>query len=104
MNIEKIAAAIEADAGEKIPGLRDSLAEMENDERTRVHTPEQVALRDARKALGLTQDAFARLIQTPVATVRDWEQGRFSPPGSALFVARLALEHPEVVRKYVEAP
>jgi putative transcriptional regulator len=44
------------------------------------------------------------LSQTPVATVRDWEQGRFSPPGSALFVARLALEHPEVVRKYVEAP
>lgn len=81
MKIEDIATAIEVDAGEAIPGLRDSLAEMECDERARVHTPQQIALRDARQALGLTQDGFARLIQTPVGTVRDWEQGHFITAG-----------------------
>jgi putative transcriptional regulator len=83
MNTVVIAKAIEADAGEAIPGLRDSLAEMAADERGRTHTPEQIALREARVTLGLSQPAFARLIDTPVKTVRDWEQGRFPPPGAA---------------------
>jgi putative transcriptional regulator len=38
----------------------------------------------------------------PVGTGRDWEQGRFAPPGSALLVARLAVEHPEVLRPYAD--
>jgi putative transcriptional regulator len=83
IDLEAIAKAIEADAGEPIPGLRESLAEMAADERARTHTPEQIALREARAVLGLSQPAFARLIDTPVGTVRDWEQGRFPPPGSA---------------------
>ncbi|MBK1724541.1 helix-turn-helix domain-containing protein [Thiocystis violacea] len=98
--LEQVAQAIEADAGEAIPGLRESLAEMAADERRRTYTQEQLALRAARAALGLSQPAFARLLQTPVGTVRDWEQGRFPPPGSALLVARLAVEHPEVLRPY----
>ena len=99
----RVANAIEADAGEPIPGLRESLAEMAADQRARVHTAEQIALRAARSALGLSQPEFARLLQTPVGTVRDWEQGRFAPPGSALLVARLAVEHPEVLRPYLQA-
>ena len=99
----RVANAIEADAGEPTPGLRESLAEMASDQRARVHTAEQIALRAARSALGLSQPEFARLLQTPVGTVRDWEQGRFAPPGSALLVARLAVEHPEVLRPYLQA-
>lgn len=101
--LEQVAQAIEADADEAIPGLRESLAEMAADERGRTYTREQLALRAARTALGLSQPAFARLLQTPVGTVRDWEQGRFPPPGSALLVARLAVEHPEVLRPYAAA-
>ncbi|WP_236848715.1 helix-turn-helix domain-containing protein [Candidatus Thiodictyon syntrophicum] len=103
MPLEQIAQAIEADAGEPLPGLRESLAEMAADERGRTYTREQLALRAARTALGLSQPAFARLLQTPVGTVRDWEQGRFPPPGSALLVARLAVEHPEILRPYAAA-
>ncbi len=103
MPLEQVAQAIEADAGEAIAGLRASLAEMAADERGRSYTQEQLALRAARTALGLSQPAFARLLQTPVGTVRDWEQGRFPPPGSALLVARLAVEHPEVLRPYAAA-
>ncbi len=100
MPLEQVAQAIEADAGEAIPGLRESLAEMAADERGRTYTQEQLALRAARTALGLSQLAFARLLQHSVGTVRDWEQGRSPPPsGSALLVARLAVEHPgEVLR------
>ncbi len=98
--LDRIADAIEADAGEPITGLRESLAEMAADVRARSYTPEQLALRSARTALGLSQLAFARLLKTPVGTVRDWEQGRFPPPGSALLVARLAAEHPEVLLPY----
>lgn len=97
--VDQVAAAIEADAGEAIPGLRESLAEMAADARGRTYTQE-LALRAARAALGLSQPAFARLLQTPLGTVRDWEQGRFAPPGSALLVARLAVEHPQIVRAY----
>lgn len=102
-DLERIAAAIEADAGEPIKGLRESLMEMESDQRGRSYTTEQLTLRAARTALGLSQPAFARLIGTPVATVRHWEQGRFAPPGSALLVARIALEHPEILRPYAES-
>jgi len=99
-DLERIAVAIEADAGEPVPGIRQSLAEMAMAARGRTYTPAQLALREARAVLGLSQRAFARLLGTPVATVRDWEQGRFPPPGSALLVARLAREHPEVLRPY----
>jgi putative transcriptional regulator len=101
--LEQVAAAIEADAGTVIPGLRESLAEAAADARGRTYTPAQLALREARTALGLSQPAFAALLQTPVGTVRDWEQGRFPPPGAALLVARLAVEHPEVLRPYAAA-
>ncbi|MBP8198385.1 MAG: helix-turn-helix domain-containing protein [Chromatiaceae bacterium] len=99
-DLERIAVAIEADAGGPVPGIRQSLAEMAMEARGRTYTPAQLALREARAVLGLSQGAFARLLCTPVATVRDWEQGRFPPPGSALLVARLAREHPEVLRPY----
>jgi putative transcriptional regulator len=100
-DLERIAAAIEADAGEPVPGIRQSLAEMAIGARGRTYTPAQLALREARAVLGLSQLTFARLLRTPVATVRDWEQGRFPPPGSALLVARLAREHPEVLKPYL---
>ncbi len=97
MDIEKIAKAIEADAGEPLEGLRKSLAEMQQGEFAGETTPEQSLLRAARKSLGLSQAQFAELIDTPVATLRDWEQGRFKPPGSALVLCRIALKHPEVL-------
>ncbi len=43
LNIEKIAAAIEADAGEALPGLRQSLAEAKAGSFAQIHTPEQIA-------------------------------------------------------------
>jgi putative transcriptional regulator len=99
MNIDRIARDIEADAGEEIPGLREGLADMQAERVGRRYTPEQLLVRSARTRLGLSQQAFADLIRTPVATLRDWEQGRSTPPGAALRLMEIAVKHPEVVRE-----
>lgn len=95
INIDKVAAAIEADAGEALLDLRQALAEAKAG-LGRVTTPEQILVRQAREKSGLTQTAFAERIATPVATLRDWEQGRFAPPGGVLCLLRLIIKHPEL--------
>jgi uncharacterized protein (DUF4415 family) len=45
LRVEKVAAAIEADAGQALPGLREALAEAKEGRAGRVHTPEQVVAR-----------------------------------------------------------
>jgi putative transcriptional regulator len=95
MNIEKIAKAIEADAGEPLPDLRQALEEAKA-RVGRVTTPEQMLVRQAREASGMSQSTFAERIGTPVATLRDWEQGRFAPSGAVLRLLRLMIKHPEL--------
>lgn len=97
MDIDRIAKAIEDDAGHPIDGLRDSLAEMEKEQWSREYTPDQLLIISARRSLGLSQTKFAALIGTPVGTLRDWEQGRFSPPGSALVLCKIALKNPDAL-------
>ncbi|MGU3538851.1 helix-turn-helix domain-containing protein [Methylobacterium sp. A54F] len=53
-------------------------------------TPDQLAtmrrtpqVRVIRRALGLSQDAFAARFRIPVGTLRDWEQGRKEPDAAA---------------------
>ncbi len=97
-NIERLASAIEADAQEALPDLRQALAEAMAG-LGRVTTPEQMLVRQARAKAGLTQAAFAKRIETPVATLRDWEQGRFAPPGGVVCLLRLIVKHPELSRE-----
>lgn len=94
-DIDAVARAIEADAGEVLPDLRQALKEAKEG-LGRVTTPEQILVRQARQKTGLTQADFAERIGTPVATLRDWEQGRFSPPGAALKLLQLIVMHPEL--------
>ena len=98
MDIEAIAMAIEADAGEALPELRQALEEAKAG-MGRVTTAEQVLVRSARAKTGLSQQAFAERIATPVATLRDWEQGRFAPPGGVLCLLRIIVRHPELLEE-----
>lgn len=95
-DIETVARAIEADAGEALPDIRTALAEVKSGNVGRVTTPEQILLRQARAKAGLTQLEFAKRIDTPAATLRDWEQGRFAPPGGVVCLLRLIIKHPEL--------
>jgi len=98
IDIEAVAKAIETDAGETLPDLRQALMEAQAGT-GRVTTLEQILVRQARERTGLTQVAFAERIDTPVSTLRDWEQGRFAPPGGVLCLLRLISAHPELVRE-----
>jgi putative transcriptional regulator len=98
IDVEKVASAIESDAGEALPDLRQALAQAKAGI-GRVTTPEQMLVRQAREKSGLTQAAFAERIETPVATLRDWEQGRFVPPGGVLCLLRLIIKHPELSKE-----
>jgi putative transcriptional regulator len=102
MDIEAIAKAIEADAGEALPELRQALEEAKAGI-GRVTTAEQVLVRSARVKAGLSQQAFAERIATPVATLRDWEQGRFAPPGGVLCLLRIIVRHPELLEEMAAA-
>lgn len=102
IDVETVARAIEADAGEVLPDLREALREARRGSVTRTTTPEQLIVRRARERSGLSQAAFAERIATPVATLRDWEQGRFVPPGGVLCLLRLLDAHPELLNELVE--
>jgi putative transcriptional regulator len=69
--------------------------------RVRVVNPEN-DVASARLKLGLTQEAFAKLLDTPVGTVRGWEQGRRQPPPSAKVLMRVATKYPEEVLECAE--
>lgn len=79
-----------------LPDIRAALAEVKSGVKGRVTTPEQILLHQARQRTGLTQAAFAQLIATPLATLRDWEQGRFAPPGAVACLLRLLVSRPEL--------
>lgn len=88
--------------------LKDSIRQMKAIEkgelapaRVRVVNPEN-EVAHARQQLGLTQEAFAKLLDTPVGTIRGWEQGRRQPPPSAKVLMRVATKYPEQVLECAE--
>lgn len=52
INTEKLAAAIEADAGVAVPDLRQALAEAKAGKFAAIHTPEQIAARKPGRPAG----------------------------------------------------
>lgn len=52
LNLQKVAKAIEADAGQSLPGLREALAEAKAGKVAAVHTPEQIAARKRGRPAG----------------------------------------------------
>jgi putative transcriptional regulator len=70
IDIEKEAAAIEADFGEALPDLRQALAEAKAG-LGRITTPEQILAHQAQQKSGLIQVEFDEQTKTLVATLRD---------------------------------
>ena len=50
-----------------------------------------------RAATGLSQAKFAKVIDVPVGTLRNWEQGRRDPTGPAKVLLRAIQKDPEHV-------
>jgi putative transcriptional regulator len=55
-----------------------------------------------RRALHLTQEAFAARYQIPVGTLRDWEQGRTEPDQPAKAYLRAIAGDPQAVWRALE--
>lgn len=64
---------------------------------SRVFEFPETEVRALREQFGLSQDKFAHLVGISVGTLRNWEQGRRKPEGSARVLLRAASLHPEVL-------
>jgi len=60
----------------------------------RIDEPDVKAVREQ---YGLSQAKFAALMGISVGTLRNWEQGRRQPEGSARVLLRVVARHPEAV-------
>lgn len=65
--------------------------------------PAAVDVRVIRKRLGLSQSEFARRFGFGLATVRDWEQGRYQPDQAARSYLLVIEREPEVVGRALQA-
>ncbi len=54
-------------------------------------------VKEIRSKFNLTQVEFANLLNISVATLRNWEQGRRKPEGSARVLLNVANSNPEVL-------
>lgn len=56
-----------------------------------------------RKRLGMTQDQFAEALRIPLATLRNWEQGRFAMDPAARSLLRIVARDPKAAFKALAA-
>jgi putative transcriptional regulator len=58
---------------------------------------DETDIRSLRESHGLSQSKFAALMGISVGTLRNWEQGRRKPEGSARVLLQVVAKHPEAV-------
>ena len=58
--------------------------------------------RRVRRRLGLTQVEFARRIDVPHETIRNWEQGKRGPTGAARALLRILDKAPETALRVLD--
>ncbi len=58
-----------------------------------------MAVKEIRRATGLSQAKFARMVDVQIGTLRNWEQGRREPAGPAKALLRAISKDPEHVLK-----
>jgi putative transcriptional regulator len=68
---------------------------------SRVTRFEEPDVRSLRERHGLSQSKFAILMGISVGTLRNWEQGRRKPEGSARVLLKVVERHPEAVFEVV---
>lgn len=85
---------------------RDALAAAEADPENSPLTPTELGRmqrapdpRAIRESLGLSQREFAEAYQLSLATIRDWEQGRYQPDQAARTLLRLIARQPKLVEE-----
>ncbi|MBF0109300.1 MAG: transcriptional regulator [Magnetococcales bacterium] len=62
-----------------------------------VNVPDTVDVKMIRMSQNLNQAEFANRYGFPLGTVKNWEQGRRKPEGTARILLRIIKHHPEVI-------
>ncbi len=72
--------------------------------KVRVHnvTIPDVNIKKTRNKIGLSQEKFAEYFCIPASTLRNWEQGRRKPEGTARILLAIIEKHPQIVREILE--
>ena len=65
----------------------------------RIHIPKEIDAAAIRALTGLSQVDFAKQIGVSVGTLRNWEQGRRTPDGSARVLLAMLRKDPTVVQR-----
>jgi putative transcriptional regulator len=65
-------------------------------------TVEDVDVRVIREKLKLSQEGFAERFGFPIATLKNWEQGRRKPENAAKVLLRLIERQPKIVEREVK--
>ena len=81
-NKERLKAVTDAEIAAQIAADADTAPDVAN--RALASDP-----RVLRVAAGMTQEEFARLLDVPIGTLRNWEQGRTPPDAAAMTLFRL---------------
>lgn len=84
-----------------IQSLDEALAFMKGEvvDGVRVHPPRDIPdLKALRASLAMSQDAFARSFGIPIATLRGWEIGRYTPDRTAAAYLKVIAQIPGEVQ------
>ena len=80
--------------------ILDSINEIKSGEVGRLHiylTPAQI--KAVRKSVGVSQSAFAAMLNVSLRTLQEWEQGRRQPNGPARSLLAIAAKRPDVMQE-----
>ena len=80
--------------------ILDSINEIKSGDFGRVHvyiTAEQI--KAVREKVGVSQSAFAAMMNVSTRTLQEWEQGRRQPNGPARSLLAIAAKRPDVIQE-----
>jgi putative transcriptional regulator len=90
-------------ADDLLQGLAEAVAYVQGDAAgARGSVVEVVDVRGIRLGLGMSQAEFADAYRIPLATLKNWEQGRRVPDGPAAAYLQVIAREPAVVRGALE--
>ncbi|MBK1840308.1 type II toxin-antitoxin system MqsA family antitoxin [Azospirillum sp. YIM B02556] len=101
---ERIDAMTDEDIARQIaenPDAAPDLSDVPADALRVIHPPGGVSVRGIRAKLNLTQRAFADRFGFNLATLRDWEQGRYQPDIATQTLLFVIEREPELVANVV---
>lgn len=105
MRVKEATSDTDASLGDElVASLSEGMAILRGEvEPVRLHpAPATVNVRAIRKKLGLTQAGFARRFGFGLATIRDWEQGRYQPDQAARSYLLVIEREPEAVERALQ--